>query len=138
MRLYFSRILFVALIASTGCRHPEITAVSLNPCDGNKVEGIPFYLPKPLLIVSKNFRSIEESKVGLTDGAPIPHGFDDQAKYADVNARTNFTAGTTTPSPASPASSGAAVSGPRLHSGGAPVTPGKIESDGMVPETFFT
>lgn len=137
MRALYIGILSCVTAASVGCRHPEITAVSLNPCEQD-VEGIPFYLPKPLLIVSKNFRNIEEPKVGLTDGAPIPHGFDDQAKYADVNARTNFTAGTTTPSPASPASSGAAVSGPRLHSAGAPVTPGKVDSDGMAPQTFFT
>src|SRR5947209_20460189 len=86
---------------STGCHHPSVTAVSLNPhcCDHHfaflhdpckEPEGIPFYLPKPLLIISKNVRNIEEAKVGLTDTAPIPNYFDDQAKYADLNARTNF------------------------------------------------
>ena len=61
---------------------PSITAVSLNPdpcgpecawfwgmmhhCLKEKEEGIPFYLPKPLLIVAKNFRNLEEAKVGLT------------------------------------------------------------------------
>ncbi len=85
----------------TGCHHPTSTAVSLAPhvCDQRcsllhgchkDPEGIPFYLPKPLLIVSKNFRNIEDAKVGLTDSAPIPNAFDDQAKYADLNARTNF------------------------------------------------
>src|ERR1043166_5564764 len=78
------------------CKQAEVTAVSLNPCDVDKCgrpreAGIPFYLPKPLLIVSKNFRNIEEAKTGLTDSPPIPIGFDDQAKYADLNARTNFT-----------------------------------------------
>ena len=33
-----------------------------DPC--KEPEGIPFYLPKPLLIVAKNFRNIEETKVG--------------------------------------------------------------------------
>src|SRR5262245_56205231 len=75
------------------CARPEVTAVSLNPCDGDKCgkeTGIPFYLPKPLLIVSKNFRNIETPTVGLTDSVPIPVGYDDQSKYADLNARTNF------------------------------------------------
>ena len=88
------------LVGLSGCHHPSITAVSLDhycdhkwaflydPCKDK--EGIPFYLPKPLLIVAKNFRNIEETKVGLTAGAPIPNYFDDQAKYADLNARTNF------------------------------------------------
>src|SRR5262245_7860651 len=89
-----------------GCHHPSVTAVCLNPdpcgpecstfwgamhhCLKQKEEGIPFYLPKPLLIVAKNFRNLEEAKVGLTDTPPIPDYFDDQAKYADLNARTNF------------------------------------------------
>jgi hypothetical protein len=61
----------------TGCHHPSITAVSLNPhyCDHKfaflynpckELEGIPFYLPKPLLIVAKNFRNIEETKPGFS------------------------------------------------------------------------
>jgi hypothetical protein len=56
----------------------------------SKEEGIPFYLPKPLLIVAKNFRNVEDAKVGLTDTAPIPNVFDDQGKYADLNARASF------------------------------------------------
>ena len=96
-------LLFVGLLAgATGCHHPSVTAVSLKPhyCDHHfaflydpckEPEGIPFYLPKPLLIVSKNFRNIEETKVGLTDSAPIPNFFDDQAgKYADLNAQDEF------------------------------------------------
>lgn len=128
---------FLALLV--GCRRPEITAVPLSPWNQSEQEGIPFYLPKPLLIVAKNFRYIEEPKVGLTDSAPIPTGFDDQAKYADVNARTNFTAGTTTPSPVAGAVTTAVASPPRLHSaGGAPVTPYEAPSDGLSPETFYT
>ncbi len=50
-----------------GCaRHqekPTITAVGLSP--GNRCDppAIPYYLPKPLLVISKNFRHIDESKV---------------------------------------------------------------------------
>ena len=32
----------------------------------------------------------EDPKTGLTDSPPIPNGFDDQSKFADLNARTNF------------------------------------------------
>ena len=94
------------VVGLSGCHHPTITAVSLNPdpcgpecasfwgamhhCLKSKEEGIPFYLPKPLLIVAKNFRNIEDAKVGLTDTAPIPNVFDDQGKYADLNARASF------------------------------------------------
>ena len=78
------RILTMLLVVCgiAGCKHdsPTVTAVSLtNPCEP---AGIPFYLPKPLLIVSKNFRNIETVKSGLTDTAPIPEQFDDQSKYA--------------------------------------------------------
>jgi hypothetical protein len=75
---------------STGCVHPKITAVSLDPATFGRKTGIPFYLPKPLLIVAKNFRNIEETRVGLTESAPIPNAFDDQAKFAGLNARTNL------------------------------------------------
>ncbi len=63
-----------------------ITAVGLSP--GNQCEspGIPYYLPKPLLVVSKNVRHIDESKVGLTGPVPIPGGFDNQAAYGDIKA----------------------------------------------------
>jgi len=147
-----------------GCQHPSVTAVSLNPhyCDHKfaflydpckEPEGIPFYLPKPLLIVAKNFRNIEETKVGLTDGAPIPNFFDDQAKYADLNARTNFAgldgnAATGTPAatsgneqfPTGNASNLATASTARVYSGttGAPISPGAIASDGLKPDAFYT
>src|SRR4051812_12659919 len=89
-------------VAVVGCCHPSITAVSLAPptCDGacgsflglyhhchKPEEGIPFYLPKPLLIIAKNFRNVEDAKVGVTSPAPIPNNWDDQGKYADMNAR---------------------------------------------------
>jgi hypothetical protein len=121
-----------------------------DPCKDH--EGIPFYLPKPLLIVAKNFRNIEETKVGLTDSAPIPNFFDDQAKYADLNARTNFSgldanAASGTPAatsgpeqfPTGDAKNLASVSSGRVYSSsGAPVSPGVVASDGLKPETFYT
>jgi Bacterial Ig-like domain len=145
-----------------GCHHPSVTAVSLNPhyCDHKfaflydpckEPEGIPFYLPKPLLIIAKNFRNIEEAKVGLTDSAPIPGYFDDQAKYADLNARTNFvmpdggvaqpSAGVAATSPAStfPTTNLGVVSAPHTFSTtGAPITPGASPTDGLKPDNFFT
>lgn len=124
---------------------PHITAVSLDPIHFGKETGIPFYLPKPLLIISKNFRNIEDAKTGLTDSAPIPVGFDDQAKYADLNARTNFqglnggASATQADPPAAPGASTAEKSGPHVFSeSGAPVTPGNVPSDGLAPDTFFT
>ncbi len=138
-----------------GCKHAEVTAVSLNPCDltkhGFPEAGIPFYLPKPLLIISKNFRNVEEAKVGLTDSAPIPNYLDDQAKYADVNARTSWTPVHTTASgQAAAGTSGAQTfpsgtsgglatsSKPNVFAGGAPISPNSVPPDGLTPETFFT
>jgi hypothetical protein len=166
MRRY--RAIFIAQCVGiafglSGCQHPSVTAVSLNPhyCDHKfaflydpckEPEGIPFYLPKPLLIVAKNFRNVEETKVGLTDSAPIPNFFDDQAKYADLNARTSFsgmdgTAAAGTPAqtsgpetfPTGDAKNLASVAQARVYSGtGAPVSPGEVAPDGLTPETFYT
>jgi hypothetical protein len=131
----------------------------LNPCDatdkhGRPIElGIPFYLPKPLLIVAKNFRNVEEAKVGLTDSAPIPEYFEDQAKYADVNARTSWTpthmAAGGTADGAGKGGGGdggggagaghtATASPPRVFAGGAPISPNTVPSDGLTPDTFYT
>ena len=171
---------WMGLVAGlSGCHHPTISAVSLNPepcgpeCDGfwgvvhhclkSKEEGIPFYLPKPLLIVAKNFRNIEDAKVGLTDTAPIPNAFDDQGKYADLNARASFnfadpSAGAAPPDttksktqsadpskPANPADnnvqpvSTATKSGAYTYSQNAPnVTPHDVPDDGLAPNTFYT
>jgi hypothetical protein len=63
----------LALLAP-GCAHPRITAVNLN--DPKEPHGIPYYLPKPYLIVSKNIRYIPAPTVGLTTTVPIPAGFD--------------------------------------------------------------
>jgi hypothetical protein len=142
------------LASAAGCHHPSITAVSLNPpacddCGGpfhhckEGPTGIPFYLPKPLLVVAKNFRNIEETKVGLTNSAPIPNGFDDQSKYADLNARTNFSFegsnGTTSESGGKQTAMDSAVAPANFYSPhGAPVSPGEVPSDGLAPNTFYT
>ena len=98
--------LLIGLCASlVGCHHPEITAIPLSPWNCSEQPGIPFYLPKPLLIITKNFRSIEEAKVGLTNSVPIPDTFDNQAGYADVNARMSDVTSDST-KPASKAESG--------------------------------
>ncbi len=161
---------WMGLTASlTGCHHPSMSAVSLAPrvCDDTcgfpwgifhheeELEGIPFYLPKPLLVVAKNFRNIEEAKVGLTDPAPIPGYFDDQAKYADLNARTNFqipanAGGVKQGDPSQPLPANQfpknSLTNPvtnRIFStangGGAPLVPGSVPpADRLAPETFFT
>jgi hypothetical protein len=141
----------MAMVLSFGCCHPSVTAVPLSPWNCGEPEGIPFYLPKPLLIVSKNFRYIEEAQVGLTDSAPIPNFFDDQAKYADLNARMNFTVNDSAGSagsggtphadgggPVTPPTPAASVSGPRLHSAGPPVVPATGLRDGLSPDISYT
>ncbi len=135
-------------LAAVGCCHPKVTAVPLSAWNRDEPEGIPYYLPKPLLIIAKNFRYVEEAKVGLTDGAPIPNSFDDQGKYADLNARTNLVppeasgAGNSksreSDSTTGPAGSGTA-SGQNIYStSGAPVSPREAPGDGLTPDTFYT
>lgn len=143
-------LLLAGLCLVVGCKHHEITAVPLSRWNCDEPEGIPFYLPKPLLIISKNFRNIEETKVGLTSSAPIPNYFDDQARYADLNSRSTFqrmtsdsgtppSVGNTTSTTTITAPAGSATaSAPVLHSGGVPVTPSTVASDGIAPETFYT
>jgi hypothetical protein len=142
-------LLLAGLCLVEGCKHHEITAVPLSRWNCDEPEGIPFYLPKPLLIISKNFRNIEESKVGLTNSAPIPNYFDDQARYADLNSRSTFqrmtsdsgntTIGGSTSTTTITAPAGTATaSAPVLHSGAVPVTPSTVASDGIGPETFYT
>jgi hypothetical protein len=58
----------------TGC-FPYITAVNLDT-GSNEPEGIPFYLPKPYLVVSKNVHYIPTPTVGLTQTIAIPNSFD--------------------------------------------------------------
>jgi hypothetical protein len=67
-------VITLALCAG-GCSSPSITAVNLDP-RSNEPEGIPYYLPKPYLIVTKNIRYIPTPTVGLTQTAAIPGSFD--------------------------------------------------------------
>jgi hypothetical protein len=151
-----------ALVAAVGCHHPSITAVALKPpvCEPGcgpfhhhlkEPKGIPFYLPKPLLIVAKNFRNLEDAKVGLTATAPIPNGFDDQSKYADLNARTNFNfdgdggssggggGGGGGEGDTEPGTREATAASPTIYSqNGPPISPKEAPKDGLAPETFFT
>src|SRR6516165_1751758 len=117
-------LLLVPVVVLAGCCHPSVTAVPLSPWNMCERDGIPFYLPKPLLVISKNFRYIEDATVGLTNSAPIPGYFDDQARYGDVNARKQSSADPGTvaaqPTPAQvlpgvPAGFGTPT-GPVLHS----------------------
>ena len=47
----------------SGCTSPKITAVNLNP-NSKEPKGIPYYLPKPYLVVSKNVRFISAPVLG--------------------------------------------------------------------------
>src|SRR5688572_30047798 len=76
----------IVLAISAGCHRAEITAVPLSPWNSCEPAGIPYYLPKPLLVIAKNVRHMDSAKVGLTGPAPIPNAFDNQASYADVKA----------------------------------------------------
>lgn len=87
----FGLVLSLAGCASHQAR-PSITAVGLSAANRCEPQGIPYYLPKPLLVVAKNVRHIDESKVGLTGPATIPGGFDNQAAYADVKANVTVPA----------------------------------------------
>jgi hypothetical protein len=130
-----------------GCCHPvQVTCYSVsNPCDP---DGIPFYLPKPLLIVSKNFRSIEDQGVGQMGAAPIPNSFDNQAQYADVRANISSSVAPTTASaksdanggtpPGSKAQSGAMTNGDTAATTNAGVVPPGSFKDGVTPDTFYT
>ncbi len=136
-------------ISLVGCaRHqpkPSISARGLSPSNRCDPEGIPYYLPKPLLVVAKNFRHIDESKVGLSGPAPIPDGFDNQAAYADVKANV------TVPNPGSPTAAGTgdgarvattfATTKDLAKSYVAPsLTPGtgNVDGDSVAPDSFFT
>ncbi len=135
------------LLAGTvvGCaRHqerPMITAVGLSP--GNQCEppGIPYYLPKPLLVVAKNVRHIDDSKVGLTAPVPIPGGFDNQAAYGDIKANVTVPYGE-----GKQATSGDGVRVSTAKADGTStrefvpeqMTPSGRVEDGIAPDSFFT
>lgn len=82
MNTKLTKLLFVALCAPLmgGCFHPYITAVDLN--NPSAPEGMPYYLPKPYIVISKNIRYIPTPTVGLTQTAPIPNIFDDGSQKA--------------------------------------------------------
>ncbi len=119
----------------TGCaKHqarPSITAVGLSPANRCEPHGIPYYLPKPLLVVAKNVRHIDESKVGLTGPAPIPGGFDNQAAYADIKANVTV--------PSSSGGTGGAATIPAVNAGDASLsaaTLGEQQAKAHVPEAM--
>jgi hypothetical protein len=125
---------------------PHITARPASISNQCSPSGIPFYLPKPLLVISKNFYHVEEAKVGLTGTATIPESFDEQETYANVTLSGSFSrtgtsqmsgGGETTDTSAPQA----VTHEPTLHSpNGAPTAPGPtaIPGDGLAPHTFYT
>ena len=119
---------------------PMITAVGLSP--GNQCEspGIPYYLPKPLLVVAKNFRHIDESKVGLTGAVPIPGAFDNQAAYADVKANVTVPGTTATPTTGGDTTFNVAgqASIPESSIVAETMTPSARVGDDIAPDSFFT
>lgn len=122
-------------------KRPSVTARPASPANMGEPCGIPFYLPKPLLVISKNVYHVEEPTIGLTGTAPIPNAFDHQADYATADLDTNVLGSAAQP-PASPASptGDATSSAPHQHSTGAPLAPGvgAVEPDGLTPHMFFT
>ena len=114
-----------------------------SPANQCEPPGIPFYLPKPLLVISKNFYHVEEPTVGLTASAPIPDSFDAQDKYGSVSLQGSFsrTSSSTPPNKAG-ADTGTSpdAQSPTLHSPGAPTAPrtSDLPSDGLGPHMFFT
>src|SRR4051794_10355269 len=67
-------LLTPAAMLLSGCAHPRITAVDIAHPDV-KI-GMPYYMPKAYLIVTKNVRYIPTPTVGLTQTVPIPNVFD--------------------------------------------------------------
>jgi hypothetical protein len=78
MKTRFGHLVVNFLICTTfvtGCA--SVTAVNLN--DPKAPDGIPYYLPKPYLFVSKNVRYIPTPTVGLTEVVVAPPGASDKA-----------------------------------------------------------
>ena len=88
--------LFYAIVATgtVGCTSPSITAVNLDPKSKER-EGIPYYLPKAYLVVTKNVRYIPMPTVGLTQTVAIPDEFQPNELAATVGltqeGKTNVT-----------------------------------------------
>lgn len=144
------------LLSNSGCgyfeykhRRPHITAYPASPLNQCEAPGIPFYMPKPLLVISKNFYHVEDAKVGLTGTTTIPSGFDDQATFGSVALDGSFSrSGTSNMQSSGAATSGAGADGhpsgvthgPTLHSTKIPTGPqsNEIINDGLGPHMFFT
>jgi hypothetical protein len=96
---YFS-IASITLLLLAGCAGPSITAVRLSP-GPREPEGIPYYLPKPYLFVTKNFYYIPAPTVGLTATVPIPGSFDtsNSSKGGGNQPNTNNASNTKQPNP---------------------------------------
>lgn len=141
-------------ISGCGCmeykhRKPHITAFPASPANQCEAPGIPFYLPKPLLVVSKNFYHVEDAKIGLTGSAAIPTSFDSQADYAKLDLTGNFARSGSSSmksndAAASEDAEGQQVAGvahsPTLHSDRIPSGPNSTDlvNDGLGPHMFFT
>ena len=135
-----------AMLAATGlagcCAHRAyITAVPLSPNNQCEPEGIPYYLPKPLLVVAKNVRHIDEAKVGLTNPPPIPNAFDNQAAYADLKANITVPGETSTAA----AASNAPAFPTQFDTGKSDLPdirekmiPESRLQDGLTPDSFYT
>lgn len=141
--------LLMPLVSAAGCRFcrpekpsPSVTAVGLSPANRCEPEGIPYYLPKPLLVIAKNVRHIDEAKVGLTNPVPIPNAFDSQGSYADVKANVAL--------PAAGQALDAVSAIPhrlperfddnenKLPEYGEQMTPAERLGDGLAPDCFYT
>lgn len=119
-----------------------ITAVGLSPANRCDPPGIPYYLPKPLLVVAKNTRHIDESKVGLTAPVPIPAGFDNQAAYADIKANVTVPGTSATPAAAGTTTFNQTLtndpSDPSRSMVAESMMPAGTIDDGIEPDSFFT
>lgn len=152
VRIAVPTFLLVSTIL-TGCHRPSITSRPLSPWNQCEPAGvIPFYLPKPLLVVSKNFYRVEEAQVGRTDSVTIPNKFDDQSTYGDVAEQSGLTVGTKPSSPGGAATDEGTVvddSGDDGDTDGGDtpdptpvpqaVGPPEVDiDDGLAPNTFYT
>ena len=132
------------LITSTTIGKAYVTAVPLSAWNQDEPHGIPYYLPKPLLVIAKNVRHVEESPTGLTNPAPIPNSFDNQASYADVKANVSIPAGTGVSQssdkggPGSEKEDGQVGDAPTLPVTNAHVVANSDLDDGLNPKVYYT
>jgi hypothetical protein len=94
------------------CTTPSITAVDLdNP---TAPEGMPYYLPRPYLIVTRNIHYIPTATVGLTQTAAIPNSFDTSSSSSSSGGKGSSTSS----SSSSSSSSGGEVEKPKTPKAG--------------------